>query len=459
MTGGFTMDIDQKILRCSFARAMVMFFLFAGMIHAQQNWPSFRGQNGRGIAEGYPTPVKWDVKQSENIRWKVPIPGLGHSSPAIWGDRVFVTTAVKGSDQELKVGLYGSVESVIEDDAYAWIVYCINARTGKVLWQKQANTGKPKVKRHPKSSHANATPCTDGKYVIAFFGSEGLYCYDMDGKLIWSKDLGVLDSGWFRNPTAQWGGGSSPIIHGQMVILQCDVQKNSFIGAFDLKTGKEIWRTKREDVPTWSTPTVYETKQQTNIVVNGYKHIGGYDIATGREIWRMTGGGDIPVPTPVIGDGLIYITNAHGRMSPVYAIRTSANGDISLAKDQSSNEHVAWSYSRGGNYMTTPVLYKGLLYCCSNSGKLSCFDAKTGKQLYRENLGALSVAFSASPVAVDGKVYFPGEKGDIYVVQAGAQFKLLAVNSMGETCMASPAISKGILFLRTRNHLLAVEKK
>ncbi len=453
------MDFHQTNLRCSPARVMVMFFLFAGMIHAQQNWPSFRGQNGRGIAEGYSTPVKWDVTQSENIRWKVSIPGLGHSSPAIWGDRVFVTTAVKDTDQELKVGLYGNVESVIDDDAYTWIVYCINAKTGKVLWEKQAHTGKPKVKRHPKSSHANATPCTDGKYVIAFFGSEGLYCYDMDGKLTWSKDLGVLDSGWFRNPTAQWGGGSSPIIHGQMVILQCDVQKNSFIGSFDLKTGKEIWRTKRDDVPTWSTPTIYETNEQTNIVVNGYKHIGGYDIAGGTEIWRMTGGGDIPVPTPVVGDGLIYITNAHGRMSPVYAIRTSANGDISLAKDESSNEHVAWSYSRGGNYMTTPVLYKGLLYCCSNSGKLSCFDAKTGKQLYRENIGGRSVAFSASPVAAEGKIYFPGEKGDIYVVQAGAEFKLLAVNSMGETCMASPAISQGILFLRTRSHLVAVEKE
>jgi outer membrane protein assembly factor BamB len=161
----------------------------------------------------------------------------------------------------------------------------------------------------------------------------------------------------------------------------------------------------------------------------------------------------------VVGDGLIYITNAHGRMSPIYAIRTSANRDISLAKDESSNEHVAWSYSRGGNYMTTPVHYKGLLYCCSDYGKLSCFNANTGKQLYRENIGGRSVAFSASPVAVDSKIYFPGEKGDIYVVQAGAEFKLLAVNSMGETCMASPAISQGILFLRTRSHLVAVEKE
>ncbi|GAG51410.1 unnamed protein product, partial [marine sediment metagenome] len=225
------------------------------------------------------------------------------------------------------------------------------------LWNRQSHTGKPKVKRHLKSSHATPTPCTDGNYVVAFFGSEGMYCCDMQGHLIWKKDLGKLDWGYYRMRSAQWGGGSSPIIHKQMVIIQCDVQKSSFIAAFNLKDGSQLWRTPRNDVPTWGTPTVYSGKKHSQIIVNGYRHIGGYDIEAGKEIWKMTGGGDIPVPTPIVAHNLIYITNAHGRMSPIYAVHVSATGDISLAKDTSSNQYVAWSYSRGGNYIPTPIIY------------------------------------------------------------------------------------------------------
>jgi len=429
-------------------------------LHAAQNWPSFRGLSASGVIEGHGTPTKWDVAQPENILWKTAIPGLGHSCPIVWEDRVFVTTAVQDRGQSsLKVGMYGDVRPVDEKDAFSWRVYCIDRKTGEVLWNRESYRGKPKVKRHPKSSHANSTPCTDGNYVVAFFGSEGMYCYDMEGKLVWKKDLGVLDWGFYRSPSAQWGGGSSPVIHKQMVILQCDVQKKSFLAAFDLKDGTILWKTPRSDVPTWGTPTVYDAKEHSQIIVNGYKHIGGYDIETGREIWKMKGGGDIPVPTPVITHNLIFITNAHGRMNPIYAVRVSAKGDISLKDDQTSNEHIAWSYTKGGNYMPTPIAYRDYIYFGSDRGTLSCYEPRTGDLKYREKLSSKGGAFSASPVASDGKIYFTAEHGDIYVVQAGPEFKLLAVNQMDETCMATPAISNGILFFRTRHHLVTIAEQ
>jgi len=292
--------------------------------------------------------------------------------------------------------------------------------------------------------------------VVAFFGAEGLYCYDRSGNLLWQKDLGVLDWGFYRSPAAQWAGGSSPVLHENMVILQCDVQKDSFLAAFDLKDGTLLWKTPRTEVPTWGTPTVHAAPPHPQIIANGYKHIGGYDLRTGKEIWRMTGGGDIPVPTPIVAHGLVYVTNAHGRMSPLYAIRLGARGDISLKENETANEHIAWSYAKGGNYIPTPIVYGDLLYCGSDAGRLSCFECETGKLVYRESLDPQGAAFSASPVAADGRIYFTSEKGAVYVVQAGPAFKLLGVNQMDETCMATPAIAGASLIFRTRHHLIAV---
>jgi outer membrane protein assembly factor BamB len=352
--------------------------------------------------------------------------------------------------------MYGDVQSITEKEPFSWHLYSIDRNSGDILWDRQCYQGNPKVKRHPKSSHANATPCTNGNCVVAFFGSEGLYCYDMGGNLLWQKDLGILDWGFYRSPAAQWAGGCSPVIHERMVIVQCDVQKDSFIAAFDLKDGALRWKTARTEVPTWGTPTVYAATENPQIIVNGYKHIGGYDIQTGREIWRMAGGGDIPVPTPIVAQGLVYITNAHGRMSPIYAIRVSAQGDISLKEKETGNEYIAWSYAKGGNYIPTPLVYDDLLYCGSDRGTLSCFECVTGELVYRENLDPQGAAFSASPVAADGKVYFTAESGEVYVVQAGPEFKLLSVNQMDETCMATPALARGTLVFRTRHHLVAV---
>lgn len=424
------------------------------------NWPGFRGPNAAGIADGYPTPTRWNVPERNNVLWKTPIPGLAHASPVIWGDRVFVVTAVSGKkDVQLKTGLYGNIESVKDSTVHQWLILCVDKKTGKVLWKETAHQGVPRIKRHPKATHANSTPATDGRYLVALLGSEGLFCYDMAGKRIWKRDLGVLDSGYFRAPRAQWGFGSSPVIHNGMVIVQCDVQKGSFIGAFNIRDGKPIWRTGRNEVPTWSTPTIHVTDRRAQVIVNGYRHIGGYDLKTGKGLWRMAGGGDIPIPTPVVGHGLIYITNAHGRSAPLYAVRADAVGDITLPAKQTSGKYVAWVDFRSGAYIQTPLVYGDYLYSCRNSGVLMCYEAKTGRKIYSQRLGKAGAGFSASGIVADGKLYYTSERGRVYVVRPGAKPEILAVNQLGGVAMATPAVSKGVLYFRTRHHLIAVGKR
>lgn len=422
------------------------------------NWPQFRGPGASGKAKGFKTARKWDAKSGEGIKWKTAIPGLGLSSPIIWGDRVFITTAVRADgDQPLKVGLYGDIQPVKDDSEFSWQVVCLDKKTGEILWNKTAHTRVPKIARHTKASHANSTPATDGKHVVAMFGAEGLYCYDMEGELLWKKDFGPIDSGYFAVPEAQWGFGSSPIIHDGKVILQCDVQKDSFIAAFDVKDGREIWRTPREEVPTWCTPAIAPAPAGEQVVANGWKHIGGYNLSTGKELWKLVGGGDIPVPTPIIGKGLIYITNAHGWMAPIYAVKTSATGSIELKQDGDSNENVAWWGARIGNYMQTPLLYGDHLYSCRDNGVLSVFNATTGEQVYQKRIGKGTTGFTASAVAANKKLYYTSEDGDVYVIKTGAKFKLYATNAMGEPCMATPAISEGMIFIRGEKHLFAVD--
>ncbi|MFC1492561.1 PQQ-binding-like beta-propeller repeat protein [candidate division KSB1 bacterium] len=424
-----------------------------------RQWPGFRGQYASGLSLDSSTPDSWNVENSTNIKWKIEVPGLSHSSPIVWDDRLYITAAVSAEENpELKVGLYGNIDPVENDPVHEWKLFCINKNTGDILWEQTACTGIPIIKRHPKSTHANSTPATDGNYVVAFFASEGLYCYDMDGKLIWKKDFGKLDSGYFRVPEAQWGFAGSPIIHDGVVIIQCDVQENSFLTALDVKTGNEIWRTPREDVPTWGTPTVYTKDQKTQIIVNGYRHAGGYDFETGKEIWKITDGGDIPVPTPIVAHDLIFINSAHGKMSPIYAIKTDAAGDISLKGEETSNDKIVWSINRGGSYLVTSIVYGDFFYNCRINGTLMCFNAKTGEQIYRERLGKGVTGFSASPVASNGKLYFTSENGDVYVIEPGAEFKILAENSMNDICMATPAISDNTIFFRTHHYLIAVSE-
>ena len=421
------------------------------------DWPQFRGIAAAGVAEGFSLPATWDAAKNTNIAWKTPIPGLGLSSPIVWGDEIFISTSISGkSDANLRVGLYGDIRSVEDDTPHEWRVYALDKKSGKIKWQQTVLTAVPKIKRHTKASHANSTLATDGERIVAFFGSEGLYAFDMKGKPLWKKDLGVLDAGYYMVPAAQWETGSSPVLHDGMVIVQADVQKGSFLAMFDAKDGREVWRVARTDVPTWSTPTIHRVNGQTQILVNGMRHVGAYDFKTGKEIWKLSGGGDIPVPTPVVSDGLVYITNAHGPQSPVYAIKDTATGDVSLKGDALTNDAVVWTAPRSGGYMCTPLVYRGLVYVVRYNGVLNVFDAKSGEKKYEARLAGATSAFTASPVANDGKVYIASEDGQVFVLAAGPEYKVIAMNEMSTPVLATPAISEGRLFLRTQGEIMAI---
>lgn len=420
------------------------------------DWPSFRGIGGTGIAEGFPTATTWDVAAKKNVLWSTPVAGLGHSSPVIWGSRLCLTTAISGkNDNSIKIGLYGDVTSVDDVTEHTWKVLCYDKTTGKNVLDKTVLQAVPKIKRHTKSTHASSTLATDGTHLIAMFGSEGLHAFDFSGKELWSKDFGVLEASWSMDPKAQWDFGSSPIIHNGVVIVQADVLKNSFLAAIDVNTGKELWRTARQDVPTWSTPAIDVVNGQTQIIVNGYKQTGAYDFQTGKSIWTMSGGGDIPVPTPVLGNGLVFITNAHGLLSPIFAIRNTATGDITSKGDQ-KNPNLVWSVPRDGSYMASPILYRDVLYVCRWNGVLGAYNPTTGERVFQGRLGAGTSAFTASAVAADGKIYYTSEEGDVYVLKAGT-FETIATNSLGGIAMATPAISEGVLYFRTSNSLIAIK--
>lgn len=423
---------------------------------SQTNWPQFRGQGASGVSEGGPAPASFDATKATNLKWKTAIPGLAHSSPVTWGNKVFITTAVtSAAKDETRFGLYGDVAPVKDDPKHTWKVYALDSQTGKILWERIASEGIPKVKRHPKSTHADSTPVTDGKYLVALFGSEGLYWYDLKGKLLWKQDLGLLDSGWFYDPDYQWEHGSSPIIYKNLVIIQADVQKNSYIAAYDLKTGKQVWKTGRDEISSWGTPTVYEGKTRPELITNGSKAIRGYDPLTGKELWWLTPNSEVTTPTPIVAHDLIYVTSGYRPIQPIYAIRPGASGDISLKDGKDSSEFIAWSKPRGGPYMPTPIVYGDYLYTLSNQGVVIAYNAKTGERIYQERLGGKGGAFTASPIASDGKIYLSSEDGDVFVVKAGPKYELLSTNPVGEVMMATPAMSGGVFIVRGVKHLFA----
>lgn len=423
------------------------------------NWPQYRGPHASGLDDSRPLPTTWNSDTGENIRWQTPIPGLAHSAPIVWGDRVFVATAVSSAGkQDLKVGLYGNVDSANDRASQQWRLLALDKATGKIIWNIVAHEGVPKIARHTKSTHCNSTPATDGKRVVAIFGSEGLFCFDAaTGKQLWKKDLGPMEAGWFTMSKDQWGFGSSPVIHDGKVVVQCDVQNDSFLAVFDLADGREIWRTPRSDVPTWGTPTIVTAAGRTQIAVNGWHHSGGYDFTTGKELWKYDGGGDIPVPTPIAAHDLIFFTSAHGRFRPMRAVRADATGDLTPTDTSGKlNSGVAWDVEKRGNYMQTPIVVGPLLYACADIGLLTCFDAKTGEVRYAERLASTPEGYTASPVSDGRHLYITSELGNVFVVPTSDKFSIVAKNSLGETCLSTPAISEGTLFFRTRDKLIAV---
>jgi len=444
---------------CTLAISLLLAIALQAQHDYLQQWPQFRGPFASGILDGAQTPLTWNQETGENIRWTCPIPGLGHSCPVVWGDRVFVTTAVSGSGKDsLKVGLYGDIDEVGDRSVHEFRVYCIDKNSGEIRWEHLAHKGIPRTERHTKASHANPTPATDGKHLLAFFGSEGLYCYSLDGDLLWKKDFGAMNAGPYTDPDVEWGFASSPVLHEGRVILQCDFVGEGFLMALDVRSGKEIWRTPREEISTWSTPNVYLKGENRQVVVNGWKHMGGYDFDTGKQIWNLGGGGDAPTPTPVVAHDLIYLHGSHGRWSPIFAINPDAKGDISLHRDSTSNESIVWSIKRGAAYMPTNLVYGNYLYNLRMNGNLSCYHALTGELVYKERIPD-AMGVTASGVASDGRIYYSLEQGDVVVVKAGPEFEILSRNPLGDLLMATPAISQGMLIFRTQHQLIAVSEQ
>ncbi|NVO20716.1 MAG: PQQ-binding-like beta-propeller repeat protein [Bacteroidetes bacterium] len=423
------------------------------------NWPSFRGNQARGIGDGQYPPLNFDAVKGINLRWKTFIPGLAHSCPIIWKDKVFLTTAMgKDTSAAYRVGLYGDVVPVEDSSFHTWKIYCLDKNSGSILWEKKAYEGIPRVKRHPKATQANATAVTNGEYVVAIFGSEGMICYDLVGNEIWRKDLGILDAGWFFDEETQWGSASSPIIYKNSVIVQCDRSKDSYLAAYDLKTGRELWKTMREEISSWGTPTLYSGPTGDEIITNGSRFIRGNNPLTGEELWRLGPSSEITVATPVVMDDLIFVTAGYAPMQPIFAIKPGGKGNISIADSLNSGPFIQWRTRKGGTYMPTPIAYNGYLYTLNNNGTLTCYDAKSGEKKYRENLKD-GEAFTASPVAADGKLYFTSEEKGEIVVKAGPEFEQITRNPIGEICMSTPAISDGMIFIRGQHHLFCFGKK
>ena len=431
---------------------------FFEAMEANRQWPSYRGYFASGYLDDANLPDSFNIETSHNVKWNIEIPGLGLSCPVIWDDRVFVTTAVSSQDTEgYKTGLYGDIEPVADSSEHVWKVFCFDKSTGKKLWENDAYTGIPKVRRHPKSSHANTTVATDGHHVIAFFGSEGLYCYDMDGNLLWTRDFGLINSSWHIVESAEWEFCSSPVIFQDKVVIQADALNTAFVAVLDLHSGKTLWKQDRDEISGWCTPNVYFDNTKARVAVNGYKHRGGYDLETGEEIWRMSGGGDIPVPTPVVWKDLIYFNSAHGEQAPLMAVKNSARGLIEYPENNdSAGDAFAWFYDRQGAYMTSVLVYNDLLYRLRWNGNLACFDARSGELLYRETVAPSS--FIACPVASDGKIYMVAEDGDLYVAEAGREYKLIKKLPLGEVSLVTPGITEGMLILRTASRLIAVSE-
>src|SRR5688500_14931917 len=367
---------------------------------ARGGWPSFRGPQASGVADGQQLPDRWDGKTGENILWRTPVPGLGHSSPVVWGDKVFVTSAVSSDPKaSFRPGLYGDGDASEDRTSQRWVLYALDRRTGKLLWERAAREGAPLEKRHIKSTYANSTPATDGRVVVAWFGSQGVYAYDLKGRPLWTVDLGRLDLGAYDIPPYEWGPASSPVIWNGLVILQCDTQADSFILALDAATGKTVWKTERDEIPSWGTPTVAQTSEGPELVANASNFIRGYDPRTGKELWRLGRSSKITAPTPIFADDVLVVVSGRGPERPIFVVKTGARGDLTLPDGKTSSDAIVWSRSGRGPYMPTPLIYNGILYVLGNNGTFDAYNLKTGEELYRQRLPVIGSGVSASPVA------------------------------------------------------------
>ncbi len=416
------------------------------------NWPQWRGPAGMGISTEKNLPTEWAV--NKNIKWKTAIAGRAHSSPIVWGNKVFVTTAVEGPVVPGAKAVKHMIEdkeflhpdSIGADRKHTFKVICLNGDTGKILWEQTAFEGTPYDNRHRKSSYAASTPATDGKNVYAFFGSEGLYAYDMKGKLAWKADVGKLG-------TVGMGTGTSPIIHENLLIMQCDEDNGeaSFIVALDKKTGKEVWKTPRKVQVSWATPILVRTAKRAELITSGTEAVVAYDPLTGKELWRHKGVQSNAIPSPVANGEMVFLS-AGFPAKIVMAIQ------LGLAGDLTDSTNVRWKYSKGTAYVPSPILYGDYLYLTTDRGILTCLDARTGEVKYEGGRVPIPATFTASPVAFDGKILLTSEDGDTFMVKAGPKHEILGTNSVGEPVYASPAIAEGRIFIRGEKNLYAIGK-
>ncbi len=462
--------------------ALIGFVLIVGSLPlaADPLWPQFRGPDSNPVGAGERLPETWS--KSTGIEWTAEIPGRGWSSPIVSGNRVFLTTAVtegkskvpqigtdysneyaaellkKGlSEAEMLVALKERDIEMPNEVVLHYYLYCLDLATGSVIWKQQIYTGHPPVGRHRKNSFTSETPVTDGKLVYVYITGLGLYAYDLDGKQVWTTPLETYPI------YLDFGTGGSAALHDNQLIILHDNEKQSFLAAYDKRTGKQLWRTLREvkdaKIPRksgWTTPYVWTNKLRTEIVAVGPGNTVSYDL-NGKEIWSISGMSISPIPSPFEYEGLLYIDGGAG--SNLYAIRPGASGDITLANNSTSNDFIVWFDRRGSTYLPTPLAYQGAIYSLTEKGIFSRFDARTGKLSYRERLDKEGAAFTSSPWAYNGKIFCLSEEGKTYVVAAKETFEMLHTNPLEEMAQATPAIVGERLLLRTENHLYSIRRK
>jgi outer membrane protein assembly factor BamB len=416
-------------------------------------WPQFRGPHASGVGDKAAYPLKWDKKH--NVVWQTEIPGRGWSSPIVWGEQIFVTAVLNDKTPPPRRGLYiQDLIGKVPPGEHRWVVYCLDWNTGKILWQRTAHQGKPAAPIHLKNTYASETPVTDGKRVIAYFGNLGLFCYSMKGEPLWSRK-------WESYPTRMgWGTAASPVLFRDRLYIVNDNDKNSFLVAVDAATGKDIWRAKRDEKSNWATPLVWENERGVEIVTSGTDKVRSYDL-NGKLLWELAGMSSIVIPTPTAHGGLLYISSGYimGFVRPVYAIRPGATGDISLKRGETANNYIAWCQKLAGPYHPTPLAYGDYLYVLYDRGMLACYHAATGKEIYKTRINPAADKFTASPVAADGKIYCLSEDGDTFVIAAGPKFQVLARNPLDEMCLATPALARGNLVVRTMSKVYRLGQK
>jgi outer membrane protein assembly factor BamB len=426
------------------------------LLAREANWPQFRGPGAQGISTSTNLPEQWSA--AENVAWKAEIPGRGWSSPIVWGDRVFVTTAVdSGASESPKKGLYlGGERPNAPRPEHEWKLVCLDLSSGKMRWEHVVHRGEPPGPKHLKNSYASETPVTDGERVYVCVGNVGVYCLDFAGREVWSKPLPAHKT---RNG---WGTAASPVLHRDRLYLVSDNDEQSYLQALEKSTGKEVWRVDRDEKSNWSTPYVWENEQRGEIVTAGSGKVRAYD-QEGKLLWWLKGMSSITIGTPYADGGLLYVTSGFimDRSRPIYAIRPGGSGDISLQPGQTNNSSIAWCQPLAAPYNPTTLVYDGRLYVLYDLGTLSAFSARTGELLYDRQKVPGGRHFTASPWACNGRVFCLDEDGVTFVVRAGDRFELLHTNKLAEDdmCLATPALADNRLLIRSAARIYCIGQK